>query len=470
MQQAVKDVMADIAAHKEWQEEVRAGKMFGVLIAQDANGGKVVLKAYSGQILGRSDWEGYVPAIFDYLQPDGYFKQHEAIITDINRQVREKESILPKGKRTAEVEALKSRRKELSNTLQRWLFSQFTLAGYDGTHASVLDVFSEYASANTLKQILPPGGTGECCAPKLLHFANSHGMKPLQLAEFWYGESPKGEVRHHGQFYEPCQAKCQPILWYLMPSSGMEILGTRTHAVKQITPQLTPSDIIYEDPWLIAINKPAGILSVPGKRQMPNAQDMLNDLLANPNGNKNENEYDNENSALPSCCEREGRRLENGEVVRFVHRLDMDTSGVLLAAKTEKAFVAMQRLFANHEEVQKEYVAVLSADVSENIPREGTICLPLSPDFLNRPRQIVDFENGKESVTRYRIDGRHVTLWPQTGRTHQLRIHCAYKDGLGVPILGDPLYGNMPSDRMHLHAHKLTFRHPITGEQVIISC
>lgn len=475
MQQAIEEVMADIASRQEWHDEVQRGKMFGVLIAQAADGSRVVLKAYSGQILGRSDWEGYVPAIFDYLQPDGYFKQHETVITDINNKVRAKEALLPKGKRTAEVEALKTQRKELSNTLQRWLFSQFMLKGYDGAKSSVLDVFSEYAKANNLKQILPPGGTGECCAPKLLHYANSHDLTPLQLAEFWYGDSPKGEVRHHGQFYEPCQAKCQPILWYLMPKNGMQVLGTRIQAVKQVAPQLTPSDIIYEDEWFIAINKPAGLLSVPGKRQMPNAQDMLNELFYKTLSS-------NISSPLVGCSppitgESEGvlRLLKVAEGRRggyflFVHRLDMDTSGVLLAAKTDEVFVAMQRLFASHEEVQKEYCAILSGDVADNIPSEGTISLPLSPDFLNRPRQIVDHENGKEAITRYKITARTVLLWPQTGRTHQLRIHCAYKDGLGVPILGDPLYGNTPSDRMYLHAQKLSFRHPITGAHITISC
>ncbi|MBQ0074425.1 MAG: RluA family pseudouridine synthase [Prevotella sp.] len=413
--------------------------MFGVLIAESPDGKTHVLKAYSGQILGRSDWEGYVPAIFDYLQEDGYFKRHEAIISDINNKIRQAQALLPKGKRSAEVEAMKAERKERSNILQRWLFSQFILTGCDGSRKSVLDVFTDYAKANNLKQILPPGGTGECCAPKLLHYANSHNLKPLELVEFWYGASPKGEVRHHGQFYEPCQAKCQPILWYLAPPSGLKILGGQP--TQQHTPQLSLDDIIYEDEWFIAINKPAKLLSVPGKRQMPNAEDQLKALL------------DNEKPT---------------PFLKMTHRLDMDTSGILLAAKSPEAHEAMQRKFALHEDVRKTYEAILSGNgVAQS---SGVINLPLSPDFLNRPRQCVDYESGKEAITEYEfLDETRIILRPLTGRTHQLRMHCAHADGLNMPILGDPLYGNTPAERMFLHASQLQFRHPFTSKAITIS-
>lgn len=456
MLKAVEETMNDIASREAWQQEVERGKMFGVLLARDEEGGEVVLRAYSGQILGRSDWEGYVTAIFDYLQPDGYFKQHEAVITQINERVREAQALLPKGKRSAEVEAMKAERKERSNALQRWLFSQFIVAGYNGAQRSVLEVFGDYAQTNGLKQQLPPGGTGECCAPKLLHHANSHGLTPVELVEFWYGASPKGEVRHHGQFYEPCQAKCQPILWYMAPE-GLQILGGQPQ--RQRTPVVTREDVVYEDEWFVAINKPAGLLSVPGKRQMPNAEEMLK-----------------RDPSQPSMVASLGRgrvAAENEVFLKMTHRLDMDTSGVLLAAKTEEAFVAMQRLFAAHEEVRKEYCAVLSGTLKEGMPRKGVISLPLAADFLNRPRQCVDYENGKEAVTEYEIMGVDdvgvsVVLRPLTGRTHQLRMHCAHADGLAMPILGDPLYGNVPAERMYLHASRLSFTHPFTGEQVDI--
>ena len=486
-------IIKDIEAHAEWREEVSRGKMFGFMIVEPTpslpkEGGKSLildfcpsgdegtggeyredilqssisssdaklrlqgknlqfLKAYSGQILGKSDWEGYVPAIFDYLQPDGYFKTHEAEITDLNHRIKEAEALLPKGKRSKEVEAMKQERKERSQALQRWLFSQFIITSPHtpqedndtNGEASVLKVFSDYAQRTGSKQTVPPGGTGECCAPKLLNYANQHGLKVKVIAEFWYGDSPKGIIRHHGQFYEPCQAKCMPILWYMLPKD------CKVYPFMRNTPE-GEIRILWQDEWFVAIDKPAGLLSVPGKRNLPNAQALLRDSL--PSG-------------------RVGVGLA-------VHRLDMDTSGILLFAKTEEAFVKMQSLFAEHKEVHKEYVAVLSKPESYNTPlspREGTgvSLLPLSPDFENRPMQKVDYDEGKEAVTRYEfIDQNRIRLFPLTGRTHQLRIHCAHPEGLNRPILGDPLYGNTHAERMYLHASRLSFTHPFTGDNIEI--
>ena len=420
----IDDVLADIEAHAEWHDEVSQGKMFGILITTDGN----VLKAYSGQICGRSDWDGYVPPIFDYLQPQGYFKRHEAEIVALHDA----------GKPT----------RERSAALQRWLFSKFVLCSPEGERRSVRDVFSDWATANHSKQTQPPGGTGECCAPKLLHYANSHNMVPLALTEFWYGKSPKGEIRHHGMTYEPCQAKCQPILPFLLGNRLQEVIGSRP-----APPPVTHLEVLYEDPWLIAVDKPAGLLSVPGKRDSHCAEKILcNQLTSN--------------------------------FLRTVHRLDMDTSGILLAAKTPEVYKAMQRQFALHENVQKEYIAVLSGNMNENqnenqnlsshftfhISRfTGKIALPLSPDFYNRPMQVVDYEKGKEAITEYEFLAPNVVrLRPLTGRTHQLRVHCAHPDGLGMPILGDPLYGSEPADRMYLYATKLTFIHPVTKETITI--
>lgn len=494
------EVICDIEAHTEWHEEVRRGKMFGILMVRDVINADTpadvtcnvsqdvkYLKAYSGQILGRSNWEGYVPAIFDYLEEGGYFKRHEAEIIDINKEVERQQALLPKGKRTRELEGLKALRKEKSNILQRWLFSKFMIAAPTGEQRSVLEVFQDYATANNLKQQYPPGGTGECCAPKLLHYANKHGLRPLQLMEFWYGDSPKGEVRHHGMVYEPCQAKCMPILWHVAPKTDFTIHGSALRLEVPKAKTITLDDIIYEDDWFIAINKPSGLLSVPGKRQMPNAETMLESIKCKVTSDKLDMQQ--------TCCDTaEGNstcHLSLGTFhLKMTHRLDMDTSGVLLAAKTKEAFVAMQKLFAKHEEVQKEYVALLSSvavpslrgrSEAEGVKRPlragGEASLPLSPDFLNRPRQMVDYEHGKEAVTRYEIGECfqmgltpvvRVRLWPKTGRTHQLRIHCAHKDGLGMPILGDPLYGDTPAERMYLHAHKLTFMHPMTHEEITI--
>ena len=425
----INDVIADIEAHAEWREEVSQGKMFGILVTADGS----VLKAYSGQICGRSDWEGYVPPVFDYLQPDGYFKRHEAEIVALHDA----------GQPT----------RERSAALQRWLFSKFVLCSPEGERRSVRDVFSDWATANHSKQTQPPGGTGECCAPKLLHYANSHNMVPLALAEFWYGKSPKGEIRHHGMTYEPCQAKCQPILPFLLGNRLQEVIGSRP-----APPPVTHLEVLYEDPWLVAVDKPAGLLSVPGKRDSHCAEKIL--------------------------CSQLSSLLPLGEVgrghLKMVHRLDMDTSGILLAAKTPEVYKAMQRQFALHENVRKEYIAVLSAKLKvggqnssvftfpSSLPK-GTIVLPLSPDFYNRPMQIVDYDGGKEAITYYEfLSPNVVKLYPQTGRTHQLRVHCAHPDGLGMPILGDPLYGSEPADRMYLHATKLTFEHPVTKETVTI--
>ena len=418
LEKTKQQVIADIEAHDEWRDEVRRGKMFGFLITSTGE----TLKAYSGQICGRSDWDGYVPAIFDYLQPDGYFKTHEAIITQLNKEA---EKLHGESDRKR-LDEIKAERKERSQALQRWLFSQFQITNPVGETQSVLQVFNEYAGRNRLLQTIPPSGTGECCAPKLLQYANTHGMKPVALAEFWYGESPKGEVRHHGMLYEPCQSRCQPIIWWM--AGGQEIHGL--NARYSSGTEFDSLTTLYEDEWFVAVDKPYGLLSVPGKRSLPNAQELIG--------------------------------------YKVTHRLDMDTSGVLLAAKTEEAFTAMQRLFAMHDNVQKTYQAVLSHGSQDDAEVRGTISLPLSADFLNRPRQCVDYEHGKEAVTDYIRHGKDILLFPRTGRTHQLRMHCAHRNGLNSPILGDPLYGDTPADRMYLHATKLEFTHPMTGQHTVI--
>lgn len=415
LEDAKQHVIADIEAHAEWRDEVSRGKMFGFLITDTGE----TLKAYSGQICGRSDWDGYVPAIFDYLQPDGYFKTHEAIITRLNHEAQECND----SKRLAEI---KNERKERSQALQRWLFSQFQITNPIGETQSLQQVFDEYAKRNNLRQTVPPSGTGECCAPKLLQYANTHGLKPLALVEFWYGESPKGEVRHHGMFYEPCQSRCQPIIWWMAGGQEINGLGAR-YSSGTVFGKLS---VLYEDDWFVAVDKPSGMLSVPGKRSLPNVQEII------------------------GC--------------KATHRLDMDTSGILLAAKTDEAFAAMQRLFAQHDEVRKTYRAMLSHGSPSDAEERGTISLPLSSDFLNRPRQCVDYEHGKEAVTDYIRRGNDILLCPRTGRTHQLRMHCAHRDGLNNPILGDPLYSDTPADRMYLHAAKLEFTHPMTGQHIAI--
>lgn len=525
--QACREVQEMLARREDWQEEIARGKMFGVLIVENVKTDTDVpkwgyLAAYSGQIGGRSDWEDFVPAVFDYLQPDGYFKTHEAEISRINqsishlekdermkeartliRQLQEerKRTIAAyqekmkeaKAKRDSRREAgnlseaeeaemiresqfmkaelrrlkkslsektaletefedyqenilrLKQLRKQLSDALQQWLFSQFRMLNQEGECKDLLEIFRDEAlkeypqaaiatSRIAALKMVPPAGSGECCEPKLLQYAYQHGYKPLQMAMFWWGESPKEEIRHHLQFYPACNGKCKPILHWMLPASTFEPEAINLSIYDKV-------ETLYEDREIAVIHKPEGLLSVPGK-----------------------------DAAQPSVYALMRRKYPEATGPLIVHRLDMATSGVLLIAKTEFAYHRLQQAFLNHQ-IQKKYVAIISG---RDIPEKGTISLPLQPDYLNRPRQIVNHEQGKEAITEYeileRIDGSHlrIALYPKTGRTHQLRVHCAHQEGLNAPILGDPLYGNEKAARLHLHAEEITFEHPLTGKKITI--
>ncbi len=554
--QACREVQEMLARRKDWQEEIARGKMFGVLIVENVKTDTDVpkwgypaadsedpkwgypaadsedpkwgyLAAYSGQIGGRSDWEDFVPAVFDYLQPDGYFKTHEAEISRINqsishleedermkeartliRQLQEerKRTIAAyqekmkeaKAKRNSRREAgnlseaeeaemiresqfmkaelrrlkkslsektaletefddyqenilrLKQLRKQLSDALQQWLFSQFRMLNQEGESKDLLEIFRDEAlkeypqaaiatSRIAALKMVPPAGSGECCEPKLLQYAYQHGYKPLQMAMFWWGESPKEEIRHHLQFYPACNGKCKPILHWMLPASTFEPEAINLSIYDKV-------ETLYEDREIAVIHKPEGLLSVPGK-----------------------------DAAQPSVYALMRRKYPEATGPLIVHRLDMATSGLMIIAKTEFAYHRLQKEFLNHR-VQKKYIAIISEkEISgKEIPEKGIISLPLLPDYLNRPRQIVNHEQGKEAITEYeileRIDGSHlrIALYPKTGRTHQLRVHCAHQEGLNAPILGDPLYGNEKAARLHLHAEEITFEHPLTGKKITI--
>lgn len=545
--QACREVQEMLARREDWQEEIARGKMFGVLIVENVKTDTDVpkwgyLAAYSGQIGGRSDWEDFVPAVFDYLQPDGYFKTHEAEISRINqsishlekdermkeartliRQLQEerKRTIAAyqekmkeaKAKRDSRREAgnlseaeeaemiresqfmkaelrrlkkslsektaletefedyqenilrLKQLRKQISDALQQWLFSQFRMLNQEGESKDLLEIFRDEAlkeypqaaiatSRIAALKMVPPAGSGECCEPKLLQYAYQHGYKPLQMAMFWWGESPKEEIRHHLQFYPACNGKCKPILHWMLPPSVFEspasaengIGGQKGPFPKQVEMLYEQVETLYEDCELTVIHKPAGLLSVPGK-----------------------------DAAQPSVYALMRRKYPEATGPLIVHRLDMATSGLMIIAKTEFAYHRLQKEFLNHR-VQKKYIAIISEkEISgKDIPEKGIISLPLLPDYLNRPRQIVNHEQGKEAITEYeileRIDGSHlrIALYPKTGRTHQLRVHCAHQEGLNAPILGDPLYGNEKAARLHLHAEEITFEHPLTSKKITI--
>lgn len=546
--QACREVQEMLARREDWQEEIARGKMFGVLIVENVKTDTDVpkwgyLAAYSGQIGGRSDWEDFVPAVFDYLQPDGYFKTHEAEISRINqsishlekdermkeartliRQLQEerkrtiaayqekmkeakakrdsrreagnlseaeeaqmikesqfmkaelrrlKKSLSEKTAQETEFEdyqenilRLKQLRKQLSDALQQWLFSQFRMLNQEGESKDLLEIFRDEAlkeypqaaiatSRIAALKMVPPAGSGECCEPKLLQYAYQHGYKPLQMAMFWWGESPKEEIRHHLQFYPACNGKCKPILHWMLPPSVFESPASAENGIggqngpfpKQVEMLYEQVETLYEDCELTVIHKPAGLLSVPGK-----------------------------DAAQPSVYALMRRKYPEATGPLIVHRLDMATSGLMIIAKTEFAYHRLQKEFLNHR-VQKKYIAIISEkEISgKDIPEKGIISLPLMPDYLDRPRQIVDHEQGKEAITEYEVlepvDDSHlrIALYPKTGRTHQLRVHCAHQEGLNAPILGDPLYGNEKAARLHLHAEEITFEHPLTGKKMTIT-
>lgn len=510
--------------------ELKEGKMFGVLIVE--YGGKLgYLQAYSGQLEGISD-DSFVPLVFDYLQPNGYFKTQEAEITALNHEIevlkqsddyekaikkiadlkveaqqvvaeaqqkmavakrlrderrkekaivsedeqremiRESQYMKAELHRTkkryaalleaaeAEVEAynrkiaeLKSTRKRKSDQLQRWLFSQFIFQNARGERKDLLSIFRNYYLLHSPQSVLathfatmgeqitlfPPSGTGECCEPKLLQYAFTHGMRPVEMAMFWWGEPPKTEIRQHKQFYSACNAKCKPLLTWMLKGMNVAANALETEAEQSI-------EIIYEDHDLAVILKPSGMLTVPGRSKRQSVEAILR------------------------------QRWNENDTPIIVHRLDMATSGLLVVARNRYAHKQLQAQFKERT-IQKRYVALLSTDLLNRVglPKEGTISLPLCADVLDRPRQMVDKNKGKTAITHYKIIGKiplhdsyyseavKVELRPETGRTHQLRVHCAHSEGLACPILGDTLYGKR-ADRLYLHAEYLAFTHPTTGK------
>ena len=497
------------------------GKMLGVLVCKVSDRSKraehlpssllcellrsetagiVYIAGFSGNVGGRSIIEGFVPPIYDLTDPNGYFKKEEARISGINRKIDEincsegfthlktqlaeyeaardketaewaekmqqskqeraerraasndatelaaitKESQFEKAEfrrmkigwaekialiqnqldeTRKEITELKRIRAEMSDRLQDWIFRQYIVHNAAGEEISIADLFASQG-------LVPPGGTGECAAPKLLEYAYGHGLKPLAMGEFWYGKSPDTAVRTHGHFYPSCTSKCGPLLGFM--TKGLNIQKEVQSAV------LSPA-IIHEDEHLIVVEKPSSMPSVPGLDGRLSLQEWLSSRY--------------------------------GEI-HAVHRLDMDTSGVMIFAKTQNAAVDLRHQFEEHT-VRKTYLARLSAcqnPLSEG--DKGIIELPLSADYDERPRQKVDSKQGKPATTEYEItsvneDGTtDIIFHPITGRTHQLRVHSAHALGLGCPIVGDMLYGGDTGKRLHLHAYEIKFRHPSDGKSV----
>ena len=321
-----------------------------------------------------------------------------------------------------EIERLKAERKTRSAALQQWLFKQFRMLNARGEERDLCNLFKDTV------QKTPPAGAGECAAPKLLQYAYRNGWQPLAMAEFWWGDSPKNEIRRHGYYYPACKGKCGPILKHMLQGLHVEENPLETDMYRD-----TELEIMYEDEWLSVVNKPAGMLSVPGK------------------------------SDIDSVYGRVRRMYPEATGPMVVHRLDMATSGLMLVAKTKEVHQNLQAQFKNRT-VCKRYVAWLDGIVEK---KEGHIDLPLRPDPEDRPRQVFDAVHGKPAVTDYTVlhydSGRtFISFIPKTGRTHQLRVHSAHPLGLNAPIVGDELYGKR-ADRLYLHAEYLGFIHPVSG-------
>lgn len=318
----------------------------------------------------------------------------------------------------------KTERSKRSAALQERIFSHFIMLNASGKSRDLCEIFAD------TPQHTPPAGAGECAAPKLLQYAYINSYHPLAMAEFWVGNSPKEEIRRHGCFYPSCKAKCEPILGWMLQGLDVE----PNPLVKQIDE--APLNVIFEDEWLIVVNKPAGMLSIPGKLSSDSLQERV-------------------------------QRLRPGEEPpMIVHRLDMATSGLLIFAKTKEVHKRMQALFKTHD-IKKQYTAILDGKIQIN---SGEIRLPLILNPKERPLQMVSFAHGKSAITRFEVvscsEGKtRVHFYPITGRTHQLRIHAAHPEGLNTPILGDTLYGT-PADKLYLHAETLDFTHPITGKHI----
>lgn len=407
--EAAAEVQQYIAEHEEIRNDADRGKMFGVLVVSlppsvsGKEGELAFLAAYSGLLAGRNDWSYFVPPVYDAQQPDGHFKTTEREIS------------------------AKGGDKEMSQELQLWLFHQYQLLNAHGEKKDLVAIWQSYYTREKLRRKfpLPPGGTGDCCAPKLLQYAYQKGLHPVCMAEFWWGAPTKEEVRQHLNYYPACRGKCKPILTWMLQGLDVdpnpELLGFQHMEIP----------VVYEDDALLVVNKPSGMLSVPGRIEDYSVETVMRE------------------------------RYPDSIVV---HRLDMGTSGLLIVAKNGESYRILQQQFIRHE-VKKKYVALLEHSGEGS----GSICLPMRPDPMNRPRQVVDMNHGKRAATRYEFIGnRLVALWPETGRTHQLRIHCAHPDGLANPIVGDELYGTR-GQRLCLHAAEIWFRHPVSGSEMHIT-
>lgn len=495
---AARHLRSYLDTRREWADELSQGKMMGVLVVQ--KGDDVgFLAAYSGNLAHGNNHEYFVPAVYDLLSLDGFFPPEEAEISEINHKIKAEENsahrqslitqltesstnakneidayreLMRQSKsnrdklrhegadeaaliaesqfQKAELRRIrmrwqqkidnlrsqfaqsdkkilewKSERKQRSKALQQRIFRHFVMLNARGESCDLCDIFA------TTPQGLPPAGAGECAAPKLLQYAYQNGLFPLAMAEFWVGQSPKDEIRHDGHFYPSCKAKCEPILGWMLQGLDVESNPLENQ------PLSTSIEVLYNDEWFVAVNKPHGVLSVPGKLPIESMQEKVQQMFP----------------------------LDE---ILAVHRLDMATSGVLVFAKNKAAHMRLQAMFELRD-VKKQYVAILNGMVEHD---KGLIELPLILNTNDRPRQMVSHSHGKSAITRYEVTERmetttRVLFYPETGRTHQLRVHSSHPQGLNAPIVGDTLYGTH-SGRLYLHAQSVEFLHPFTHKQITI--
>ncbi|KHT39150.1 RluA family pseudouridine synthase [Vibrio sinaloensis] len=488
------------------------GKMFGVLLVHSPEGELGYFSAFSGKIADQNLLPGFVPPVFDMLAEESFFRSDLAKITELNQQVKQQQAnpelhalqqrlaqyqddyqqaeqtqreLMIQGRAarkkqrklaeqtlagdalklalddlarqsvaeknvlkylkleweekinqvsiqlnelTEQIDAIKQQRKQRSNQLQNKLFEQYRFYNIRKDEKSLKAIFAPTTSPT------PPAGAGECAAPKLLHFAFKHGYTPLALAEFWWGVSPKSEIRKHKSYYPSCNSKCQPILGHML--EGMRI---DDNPLEKSWAEDKELEIVYEDDAMVIVNKPSGLLSVPGK------------------------------TITDSAYTRLQKRYPDAEGPFVIHRLDMATSGILVFALTRRANKSLQKQFISRS-VQKRYIAQIEGEVQA---QNGTINLPMRGDPDDRPRQLVCYEHGKPAETYWELietsNGQSkLYMHPKTGRTHQLRVHCAHHLGLNMPIVGDALYGTK-SDRLHLHAQRLELHHPYNHEPMTFS-
>ena len=449
---AAEEVRAYLTAHPELDAAAQKGKMFGVLVVEGAGASGLCgepseslrptpkaqgldvfdasdapelyfLAAFSGELAGSNKWSWFVSPIYDLLAPDSYFQEEQERINYLTVAINDAERNAAPAER---ISALKAERKQRSQTLQQWLFRQYRVLDAQGTEADFIDIFRHYHTTFHRGSPVPPSGSGECCAPKLLQAAYRLGVKPVAMAEFWIGRSPHDELRTDGHFYPACSGRCKPILTHMLRGLDVEpnpLLAQNRAMASQL-------QVLHAEDTFAVVDKPSGMLSVPGN-----------------------------DSEVPSVLDVVRERFPVATSPIIVHRLDMDTSGLMVVAFTDESYRTLQRQFVEHR-VTKRYVALLEKSLTAS---EGVIDLPISLNPYDRPRQMVSAEYGKRAVTHWQLAAeRMVYLWPHTGRTHQLRVHCAHPLGLDSPIVGDVLYGT-PSRRLCLHADTLSFQHPVTG-------